>query len=153
MQVIFMARRISVKSAAEVAQKWADVTPARASYYETEAPAAADEWFTNTTGAGGTYKAGISVAGIKERFVGGVRRAGAEKFRRKVKEVGVARYGPGVAAAKEDMAKGIADYLALLEGMEIPDRGPRGSPANYAIVQKVGDALHKKRLAVLAATS
>ncbi|GAH63996.1 unnamed protein product, partial [marine sediment metagenome] len=62
-------------------------------------------------------------------------------------------YGPGVAAATEDMAKGIADYVGVLDGMEIPDRGPRGSPANYAISQKVGSALHAKRLAVLAATS
>ncbi len=45
-----------------------------------------------------------------------------------------------------------ADYLAVLEGLEIPDRGPRGSPGNYAIVEKVGSALHKKRLAMLAAT-
>ncbi len=148
-----MPRRISVKSASEIAQKWADVTPARASYYESEAPAAGQEWEDNTIAAGGTYKAGISVAGIEKRFVGGVRRAGAEKFARKVKDVGVSRYSPGVAAAKEDMAKGIADYVAVLEGLEIPDRGPRGSPGNYAIVEKVGSALHKRRLAVLAATA
>ena len=148
-----MVRRITVKSAPEVAQKWADVTPARASYYETEAPLAGAEWEANTAAAGGTYKAGISVAGIEKRFVGGVKRAGAEKFARKVKTVGVDRYSPGVAAAEADMAKGIADYVGVLEGLEIPDRGPRGSDANYAIVTKVGKALHAKRLAVLAATS
>lgn len=147
-----MPRRISVKSATQIATKWAEVTPARAGYYEAEAPAAGAEWEANTVAAGGTYKAGVSVAGIEKRFVGGVKRAGAEKFARKVKDVGVARYGPGVAAAKGDMEKGVADYVAVLEGLEIPDRGPRGSPGNYAIVQKVGDALHKKRLAVLAAT-
>jgi len=148
-----MPRRISVKSASEVAQKWADVTPGKAGYYEAEAPAAGAEWEANTVASGGTYKAAISAAGIQDRFVGGVRRAGAAKFARKVKDVGVARYGPGVAAAKADMAAGVEPYLSVLEGLEIPDRGPRGSPANYAIVQKVGDALHKKRLAVLAATS
>ena len=84
-----MPRRISVKSASEIAEKWALVTPQRASYY----------------------------------------------------------------AAEADMAKGVADYVAVLEGLEIPDRGPRGSVANYAIVEKVGSALHAKRLAVLAATS
>jgi len=146
-----MPRRISVKSATDIAKKWAEVTPARAGYYESEAPAAAGEWEANTSAAGATYKAGVSVAGIQDRFVGGVKRAGAEKFRRKVQDVGVARYAPGVAAAEADMAKGFADYAALLDGMEIPDRGPRGSLTNYAIVQKVGDALHKKRLAVLAA--
>lgn len=148
-----MVRRISVKSASDIAQKWADVTPGKAGYYEAEAPAAAAEWEANTVNAGGTYKAGISVAGIEKRFVGGVRRAGAAKFARKVKDVGVSRYSPGVTAAKADFEAGFADYAAVLEGLEIPDRGPRGSPGNYAIVQTVGDALHKKRLAVLAASS
>jgi len=148
-----MVRRIAVKSAQAIADKWAEVTPGRASYYEAEAPAAGAEWEANTVAAGGTYTAGIAVAGIGKRFVGGVKRAGAAKFARKVKDVGVSRYAPGVAAAKADMASGIADYVGVLEGLEIPDRGPRGSVANYAIVQKVGEALHKKRLAVLAATS
>ena len=148
-----MVRRISVRSAQEVADKWAEVTPGRSSYYEEAAPAAGAEWEANTVAAGGTYKAGISVAGIEKRFVGGVKRAGAAKFSRKVKDVGVARYGPGVAAAKGDMASGVAPYIDVLEGLEIPDRGPRGSPGNYAIVEKVGSALHKKRLAILAATA
>jgi len=81
-----MPRRISVKSASDIAKKWADVTPARAGYYESEAPAAAGEWEANTSAAGATYKAGVSVAGIQDRFVGGVKRAGAEKFRRKVQD-------------------------------------------------------------------
>ena len=148
-----MPRRISVKSASDIAKKWAEVTPGKAGYYETEAPAAAADWEANTSKAGGTYKAGISVAGIEKRFVGGVKRAGAGKFERKVREVGGARYGPGGAAAESDMASGFADYQGVLDGLEIPDRGPRGSPGNYAIVEKVGSALHKKRLAVLAATS
>ena len=148
-----MVRRITVKSAANVAQKWAEVTPGKAGYYEAEAPQAGEAWEANTILAGGTYKAALSVAGIEKRFVGGVKRAGAEKFARKVREVGVARYGPGVAAAQADMASGIAPYLDVLAGLDLPDRGPRGSPANYAIVEKVGSALHKKRLAVLAATA
>lgn len=148
-----MPRTISVKSATEIAQKWADVTGARASYYESETPGAAAVWEANTVAAGGTYKAGISVAGIDKRFVGGVKRAGAEKFSRKVKAVGVTRYSPGVSAAQADMAKNFADFQAVLAGLVIPDRGPRGSDANYAIVSVVGKALHAKRLAVLAATS
>ena len=146
-------RRISVKSATEIAKKWALVTPARASYYELEAPAAGGKWEERTTASGGVYKAAISAAGIQDRFVGGVKKAGAAKFSRKVKDVGVDRYAPGVAAAEADMAKGVAPFRDILDGLEIPDRGPRGSPGNYAIGQKVGDALHKGRLALLAATA
>lgn len=146
-----MGRRITVKSAADIAQKWADVTPGRAGYYESEAPEAGVKWESATIAAGGTYKAALAAADIAKRFVGGVKKAGAEKFSRKVRDVGVARYGPGVSAAKADMESGVEPYLAVLAGLEIPDRGPRGSAANYAIVEKVGSALHKKRLAILAA--
>ena len=147
-----MPRRISVKSAAAIAEKWADVTPGKLVYYAAEAPAAGAEWEANTVAAGGIYTASLAQAGIGKRFVGGVKRAGAAKFARKVKDVGVARYGPGVAAAKSDMAAGVAPYVSALEGLEIPDRGPRGSPGNYAIVQVVGAKLHAQRLAELAAT-
>jgi len=68
-------RRISVKSATDIAKKWAEVTQARSAYYEAEAPEAGAEWEANTIAAGATYKAGISVAGIEKRFVGGVKRA------------------------------------------------------------------------------
>ena len=149
---IDMPRRITVKPVADIGKKWTEGAQARAGYYESEAPAAGAKWEERTVQAGGTYKAGISVAGIEQRFVGGVRKAGAAKFARKVKDVGVARYSPGIAAAKADYENGIADYVGVLEGLEIPDRGPRGSPGNYAIVVTVGTALHKKRLAVLAAT-
>lgn len=148
-----MPRKISVKSAADIAKKWAEVTPARASYYEQAAPAAAGQWEANASAASSTYKAGISVAGIEKRFIGGIKNAGAAKYSRKVKDVGVSRYSPGVTAAQADMEKGFGDYVSVLEGIELPDRGPRGSPSNYAIVEKVGSALHKKRLAVLAATA
>ena len=147
-----MPRRITVKPVAVIGKKWTEGAQARAGYYASEAPAAGAEWEANTVAAGGTYKAGVSVAGIQARFVGGVKRAGAAKFARKVKDVGVSRYSPGVAAAQGDFESGIADYVGVLEGLEIPDRGPRGSPGNYAIVATVGNALHKKRLAVLAAT-
>ena len=46
-----MPRRISVKSASDVAQKWADVTAQKSGYYEAEAPAAGAAWEANTIAA------------------------------------------------------------------------------------------------------
>ena len=146
-----MARTIRTISAAEVATKWADVTPGKSSYYESGTSGMGGEWESRTAGAKSTYKTALSVAGIEDRFAGGVRRAGGAKWERKVSAVGVSRFGPGIGAAKEDYAAGVGDFLSLLSGMSIPDRGPRGDPGNYAIVQKVGDALHKKRLSLLGA--
>jgi hypothetical protein len=147
-----MPRKISIKPSADIAKKWAEVTPGRESYYAAETPAAASVWEANTKAASGNYKSSISAAGIEQRFSGGVAKAGAAKFARKVTAVGVSRFGPGVSAAKDDMAAGFDPHQAVLAALTIPDRAPRGSTSNYRVVDVVGDALHKKRLALLGAT-
>jgi len=146
-----MARTIRAISPGEVAEKWSTVTPGRSTFYESGTAGQGGEWESKTVGAKNAYKAGISVAGIEDRFTGGVRRAGGGKWERKVSAVGVSRFGPGIGAAREDYLSGVSDYISMLSGMSIPDRGPRGDPSNYAIVQKVGEALHKKRLSLLGA--
>lgn len=148
-----MARTIRSISASEVADKWAQVTPGRSSFYESGSQGKGGDWESNTVAAKGVYKMAISASGIENRYAGGVRKAGGAKWERKVKDVGVSRYGPGISAGKDDYASGFAEYASMLSGMSIPDRGPRGDPGNYAIVEKVGSALHKKRLALLGATA
>jgi len=147
-----MPRKLTVPSAVDIAKKWGDVTPGRAGYYEAEAPAAADTWETNTAAAKGTYKASIADPKIGDRFAGGVK-GKSSKFKRKIESVGISRFGPGVSAAIEDMQGGFDPYVAVLAALSVPDRGPRGSAGNYAIVEKIGDPLHKKRLALLGAAS
>lgn len=140
-----------VPTAEDVATKWKEETPRRATYYEKNTPPAAERWESQTTAAAGTYKSAVSAADIGKRFKGGVKKAGASKFRRKVEAVGVSRFGPGVEAAEEDMRTGVDPYLAVIAATEIGPRKPRGDPANYDRVKKIGDALHAKRLALLAA--
>jgi hypothetical protein len=140
-----------VPSAEDVAKKWAEETPRRSTYYEKAAPAAADLWAANAAAAAENYKAAVQAADIGKKFSGGIKRVGASKFRRKVEAVGTARFGPGVTAAVEDMKSGVDPYLAVIGATEIGARKPRGDPGNYDRVKKIGDALHAKRLAVLAA--
>lgn len=146
-----MPRKITVPTAEATAKKWGEVTPGRATYYETNTPLGAAKWEANTIKAGSTFQAAVSAADMVKKFVGGIKKAGAAKFSRKVTSVGVGRFGPGVSAAISDMQSGVDPFLSTLAAIEIPDRGPRGSPANYAIVQKVGDPLHAKRLSLLGA--
>jgi len=140
-----------VPSASDVAKKWSDEAPRRAPYYEAETPKAAGTWEANTTLAASTFKTAITAADIDKRFSGGVKRAGAAKFSRKVTSVGVGRYGPGITAAKDDMQKGIDPVLSAIAATEIPARKPRGDPGNYDRSSKIGVALNKDRLARLAA--
>jgi len=138
-------------SAAAAAEKWDEVTPGRQRYYEANAPAAADEWARQTGASGKAYVQGISAAGIQQRYEGGVRRAGAAKYARKVADVGVARFAPGVRAAAGDYATNVAPYFEALAGLTLPPRTTRGDEANLERVRAINKALVAKRMALLGA--
>lgn len=142
--------KATVPSAADVANKWAEETPRRATYYETNAPLASAKWEANAGIGAANYKAAVQASNIDALFRGGIKRAGASKFARKVKAL-AGRFGPGVSAAKDDMQTGVGPYLSEIAATDIGDRKPRGDPANYDRPKKIGDALHKRRLAILAA--
>lgn len=143
--------KVKVKPLTEVADKWADVTPGRASYYEAGASVAGTDWETRALAAAAAYKAAVSAGNIDKMFAGGIRKAGAEKYNRKIVDVGASRFGPGVTAAKADYSSGIAPMLDELAKIDLPARQPRGSSANLQRVAAIADALHKKRLALRAA--
>lgn len=140
-----------VPTAEDVAKKWAEETPRRSTYYEKQTPAAADRWAAEAAAASENFKAAVQAPDIAKKFAGGVKKVGAAKFKRKVEAVGIARFGPGVSAAVEDMKTGVDPYLAVIGATELGARKPRGDPGNYDRVKKIGDNLHAKRLAVLAA--
>jgi hypothetical protein len=142
---------MKTKALADVVQKFTDVTPGRSAYYERGAVGAGSEWEKNTTAAKASYKAAVSASNIDSMFAGGVKKAGAAKFDRKVKDVGVARFGPGVTAAAPDYASGMAPMLETLAATTLPARAPRGSDSNLERVRTIATALHKKRLAIRAA--
>jgi len=145
-------RKLTAPSAADTATKWADVTPGRSTYYEKNAPAAADKQNANAIAAQATYKAAVTASGVDARFAGGLKRAGAAKYKRKVEGPGKDRFGPGITAGKPDMQAGVEPYLAEIAAIEVADRGPRGADTNYGIVTTIGKKLHAKRLSVLGAT-
>lgn len=142
---------MKTKALADVVQKFTDVTPGRSAYYEKGAVGAGAEWEKNTKGAKAAYQAAVSSSNIGAMFAGGVTKAGAAKFDRKVKDVGVARFGPGVTAAAPDYAAGMAPMLETLGATTLPARAPRGSESNLERVRTIATALHKKRLAIRAA--
>lgn len=142
---------VKVKAVADVAKKWGEVTPGRSAYYQTGAAAAGGDWETNTGNAAPNYKAAVSAGNIDKLFAGGVKKAGATKYTRKVAAVGVARFGQGVTAAVDDFQSGVEPMLSTIAGLTLSARQPRGSVANLQRVSTIADALHKKRLALRAA--
>lgn len=142
---------IPIDSAAEIAAKWVEVTPGRAGYYKAKAPAAASLWESNTKASQATYQAAVTAGDIGRRYLGGVSKAGAAKFSRKVIEVGGDRFGPGCRAALPDYQSGFEPYQSVIAGLTLSKKAPRGDSSNYKRVEEVGTALTRKRLSLLGA--
>jgi hypothetical protein len=142
--------KMTIPAAVDVAKKWGDVTPGRATYYEANTPPSAAVWQANAIAAAANYKAAVQAANIDALFKGGINKAGAAKFARKVAAL-AGRFGPGVTAAVPDYQTNEAPYLTELSNIDLAARKPRGDPTNYNRVSQIGNALHAKRLALLAA--
>lgn len=140
---------ISVKPIEASALKWTDNAGRAATEFAANAEAAAETWAGNTARAADTFGQAISAPGIKNRFRSGVVKAGAAKFARKIRDVARDRFGPGVAAAKDDYKAGAEPYFSTLAGLSLSARKPKGDPANYKRVEEVGKALNAKRMALL----
>lgn len=140
---------LKVKTAAMSANKWADNAGRASQAFADGAVEAADAWANNTANAADNYHQAVTAAGIKDRFRAGVRKAGADKFKRKIQDVAKDRYAPGVAAAQTDYQENVTPYLTTIAGLTLSARKPKGDPANYKRVEEVGKALHTKRLALL----
>ncbi len=138
---------IKIKSSADIAKKWAEVTPARAKVWEKEVQATSDgDWADPTVAAAPTYDAGVTAAMSAGLYAKGVEKS-RTKWKRKALAVGPQRYGPGVRAAEGDQAAGFAPYREVIAGLTLSPRGPRGAPGNYDRVREVGEPLNAKRLA------
>lgn len=137
---------IDVRSASDSAQRWVDRASTAGAEYESRAVAAANRWSTNAGNAQATWRAGVTGAGVDARYRSGITRAGAAKYSRKVTSVGSSRYAPGVTAAQQDYTDRITPYLALVAGLTLPARQPRGSAANIERVRMIANALSARRL-------
>ena len=140
---------IKVKPVGASATKLVERAQAASAEYATNAAAAGGDWEAATRAAQGAFTQAVTASGIGARFARGVQKAGAAKYTRKVTAVGAGRFSQGVAAGQEDYVSGVEPYFSTIAALTLPQRQPRGSAANYARVQAVGNALHAKRLAML----
>ena len=140
---------LKVKTAEQAGEKYDARARVAVDDYAREAAASGDVWASNTQAAKENYRSAISAAGIADRFLGGVRRAGAAKYVRKIEAVARDRYAPGISAGLTDYKERTEPFLATLRALVLPPRKPRGDPGNLQRVDAANKALHAKRLALM----
>lgn len=137
---------VKIPTAAQIAKKWAEVTPARARQWSDGIAATPTEEYSQAAiAAAPNWEQGVQEAAARGAYAKGVQEKAA-KWKRKAQDVGASRFGPGVRAAEQDQAQGFAPYREAIAGLTLTPRGPRGSLGNYDRVRQVGEALNAKRI-------
>lgn len=138
---------IPIKSTADIAAKFQDVTPGRTSQYRDGVSNPKKSWETETKAAEGNYKTAVTKAAAEGRFGRGVAKAGDSKWQARTLLVGPGRFAEGVATAGPAYADGFGPYRDVIAGTTLPPRGPTGDPRNIDRVRVIAENLHKKKLA------
>lgn len=135
-----------IKSIEKIVAKWATVTPQRTGDYSSGLTSPRRSWEQATVDAAQAQAQGVQDAIARGAFAKGVAKAGQAKYLRKATGVGAQRFGQGVQAAKSDYQAGFTPYVSVIQGVNLPPRGPKGDPRNYERVSAIGDALHQAKI-------
>jgi len=133
----------AIRSAKDIAEKWARVTPGRSADFQQGVQNPKRDWAQSAAGSEEAWASGVQQAISDKRYGRGVAAAGTAKWQRKTLEVGVPRWPQGVSAAKDDFEAGFAPYVELLSRISLPPRGPKGDPQNIERVRVIATALHE----------
>ena len=137
---------IRIKDTASLAKKFAQRAQQAAPDYADGVRAAGADWEANTKAGAQNYAAGVQDAISDGRFLKGVSDAGSSKYVTRASTLGSQRFGPGVAAAQDDWARGVQPHLDALKSMDLPPRGVTGSPQNQQRAQVVAARMRAIRL-------
>lgn len=135
-----------IRSADEIAAKWARVTPGRSSDFEAGVRTPKEKWDERAAAAEPAFEAGVTEAIARKAYGKGVKEAGFTKWQGKTLAVGVGRWGPGVRAAEADYNTGFRPYRDVIERVVLPPRGPKGDPRNIDRVSTIAKALHDAKI-------
>lgn len=137
---------ITLKPVDQIANKFAQRAQAAGADYKAGVANPRQDQVQAAIAAEPAYEQGVQEAIAAKRYGRELRKAGTAKWQNRASDLGAQRYGPGIAAAKQDYASGVAPYLSVLSALSLPPKGPRGAAANLERVRAVADALHQKRI-------
>ncbi len=136
----------AIKSAADIAAKWARVTPQRTQDYQQGVANPTKDWEKQTKNAEGTYKEAVTKAASEGRFGKGVTKAGTAKWQKNTLEKGPNRFAEGVSVAEPEFQAGFAPYQQVIQSTTLPPRFGRGDPRNIERVRVLAAAMRKKKV-------
>jgi hypothetical protein len=133
----------AIKPVEQSAEKWQRRAQVAGPDYQAGVQNPRQSWAQAAAAADANYRQGVTAAATAGRFAAGVRKAGDERWRANALAKGPSRFGEGVTLAVGEWQRGFAPYQAAIASLQLPARGPAGSPQNLQRVQAVANLLRQ----------
>ena len=133
----------AIASADTIGDKWARVTPLRSPDFEAGVRNPRKDWATATAAAGPQWEAGVQAAIANKSFTKGVAKSGTQEWQTATLEKGIARWGQGVALARDRYVEAFKPFRDAIERTVLPQRFARRDPRNLARVAAIVNAMIK----------
>ena len=138
---------VKTKPVEHVVKKWESKASIATDDYKFGVENPKEDWASATEGAFSRWQAGIQESISKKTLIGGVRKAGTGKWKKRALEKGAGRYAEGIRTATDEYRSAMGEVLKVIEGVDLPEKGAKGDPKNYERVKAIGEALHKWKIA------
>lgn len=135
-----------IKDIQTIADKWAVVAGRSGDAYQAGIEAPRRSWKAGAQAANANYKAGVNAAVARDAFKVGVDRSSDDTWKRGAIDKGVSRYSAGVLLSADKYQNGFRPYAEVIKNTTLPDRKPKGDPANITRVSVMAKALHDAKL-------
>lgn len=131
----------NIKSLTNSSDKWTRRAAVAGPDYESGVRSPRRDWAEAALAAENNYKAGVVSAAQAGKFGRGVKAAGTARWQESALAKGPNRFSEGVILSKDRWEKGFAPSHEAITRLNLPPRGPKGSPQNLQRVTAVAQAL------------
>jgi hypothetical protein len=137
---------IKVKDPSTVAAKWTTRASAAVNDYKAGAASPKASQSQSAIAAAPLWQQAVTSPAAMNAFQSGLRTAGDQGWLNGVNNKGAARYPQGIAAGQQKFQNNITPFLQVIAGLNLPQKGLRGSAQNLQRVATVAQALHTAKL-------
>lgn len=130
----------------EIATKWKTVTPTRVADYEKGVRNPRADWHDSTLASAQAWITAMQMQSTWVRWSKGIQGVGSAGWQAATIAKGIPRWAQGVTASGNKYQVGFGPYREAIANLDLPPRGPAGSPGNLERVRIVAEALHNLKL-------
>lgn len=139
----------AIKDTARIASKWSLVAGRSSDAYLEGVENPRVDWKQATLAANGNWEASTQRAITQKSFRSGVDRSSTNLWQEGAINKGVSRYSAGVLLGQANYERGFAPFAAVIRATNLPERKPKGDPANIQRVSIMAKALHDAKLKLI----